>query len=819
MAGIFGIEEAGGHRYLVLEFVEGETLAQRIDRGPLAVDDAMRVTTQIAAALEAAHEAGIVHRDLKPGNVIITPAGDAKVLDFGLAKGGTGSASQSDVDLTHSPTLTQQVTGAGVILGTAAYMSPEQARGRAVDKRTDIWSFGCVLYECLTGRQAFAGDTVSDLIARILEREPDWNALPERTPSRLRSLLRRCLEKDVKRRLRDVGDARIEIEDVLATKDSGSGVMAGAHRSRSLSTRRLLGALGLVAVTAVVTWFAASTRDRTAEGQVVRFEIADSPGMRFTYDGVHQAISPDGRSIVFAAADTTGPFSLWIRPMESLAARRLPGTERGEQPFWSPDGKYVGYFERQQKLMKVAVDGGQPETICATTGARGGTWNHDGVIVFAPLSEGPLHRVSANGGESVPVTVLDSTETAHRYPCFLPDGKRFLFSALPPRDGRFTIWMASLGGGERRVVLDNATSGAVYATPGFLIYQRDDVLVAVPFDAGSGRVTGEPVPLGDRPVGTNYSGAAPVSASNTGVLAYLYHVPVMTRLVWADLAGRVLEPIPMPPGPYSNVEISPDSRHAVLQRDEGVYASELWTADLERGVVSRLSYEDGFNEGAEWSPDGTRVAFMQAPNASSPTLVVVGVGAGASREEYLADDPAFKYLHDWTPDGTALIYSRQEAKTRRDLWVLPLEGDRKPRPFLVTPFWEDQGRVSPDGRWIVYNSDESGRPEVYVQAFPGGGAKYQVTTNGGFNAGWSHDGSRLFYLEQSNLLTVYAASVVSREPFRLAPGRVFARVPRDAYNGRRTRDEKRLLLLMPATPEPPQTIAFVQNWPSLMKKK
>jgi serine/threonine protein kinase/Tol biopolymer transport system component len=817
VAGIFGLEDVAGHRYLILEFVEGETLAHRLDRGPLAIDDALEIGRQIAAALESAHESGVVHRDLKPGNVMITPAGDAKVLDFGLAKGGMGSASGSDVNLTHSPTLTHQMTGVGVILGTAAYMSPEQARGRLVDKRTDIWSFGCVLYECLTGRQIFAGDTVSDLIARILEREPDWEALPARTPSRVRSLLRRCLEKDVKRRLRDIGDARIEIEDVINTRSSSPAMTDAGARAVPSGRRQWLVSAGLVLLTVVAMRFGMPWFERTPPAPPVRFEIPDTPAARIEFDGAHTIISPDGRTLVYRAADSTGAWRLWVRPLESLVGRELPGTAEAGLPFWSPDGRFVGYFAGSEKLMKIAVDGGRPERICDIRGARGGSWNEDDVIVFAPLSEGPIHRVSANGGESVPVTVLDSTETAHRSPCFLPDGKRFLYSALPPHDGKFTIWLASLDGGERTMVLETAGSGVVYAEPGYLLYQRNDVIVAHAFDAKRGRVVGEPVSLGDRPLGTNFSGAAPLAVSRNGTLVYTNNVPFATHLVWADMNGKVIAPVPMAPGPYVRVRVSPDQRHALLQSASGIFASDIWVADLERGVVSRVSYETGQEEGGLWSPDGTRATYTSAPYGSAPKIVVVNVGAGAATENFLEDDPAFKWIHDWTPDGRALVFGRQEAATRRDIWILPLDGDQKPRPFLVTPYWEDGSDVSPDGRWITYDSDESGRTEAYVQAFPDGGAKYQVTTRGGFNLGWSHDGRRLYFGDANEQGRVYVADVLPGPQFRLGPARSAFRIPDTVFSADRA-DDSRMLMLVTVGALPPQTIAIVQNWPSLLHK-
>jgi len=819
IAGIFGLEESEGHRYLVLEFVEGETLAQRLDRGPLPIGDALQIARQVAAALESAHESGVAHRDLKPGNVMITPAGDAKVLDFGLAKGGMGNASSSDVSLSHSPTMTHGVTGAGVILGTAAYMSPEQARGRTVDKRTDIWSFGCVLFECLTGRQAFSGDTVSDMIARILEREPEWDTLPARTPDRVRDLLRRCLEKDARKRLRDIGDARIELDEIIATRSSNPSGELTRPRAPRVAARTLLGALALVVATAAATALLLSRFETKPDMAVMRFDISEMPGTHMDLDGVHPAISPNGRMLAYNADDSTGTFQLWVRPLESLDARRVPGTDDTQLIFWSPDSRFIGYFDGKEKLMKVAAAGGVPERICNAGGARGASWGRDDVIVLAPVSEGPIHRVSANGGESVPITTLDSTETAHRFPHFLPDGKRFLYSVLPPRTGKYRIYLSSVDGNDRQLVLDSAGSGVVYAEPGYLIYQRDDVLVAHPFDAKSGKIVGEPISLGDRPIGTGYSGGAVASTSRTGLLTYTTPKAFATHLVWADLNGKTTATIPMVQGRYFGAELSPDNRHAVLESATRIGVSELWMADLERGVVTRLSYEKGENTGARWSPDGTRVIYECAPYGDTPKFVMTSVGVGASNEEFLADDPAFKFLYSWTPDGRAIIYGRQESATRRDIWILPLDGDRKPIPYLVTPYSEEFGKVSPDGRWMAYQSDESGRPEVYVQSFPVPGAKYQVTTRGGFIQGWSHDGKQLYFGEIGDFGMLMAADVIAGPTFRLGPTRAFVRTPDTVFDSELAREGDRQLMLLPARELPPQTITIVQNWASLLKGK
>jgi len=818
IAGIFGLEDIEKHRYLVLEFVEGETLAQRLDRGTPTIDESLQICRQIASALESAHENGIAHRDLKPGNVMITPAGDVKVLDFGLAKGGMGSGSSSDISLSHSPTLTHQHTGAGVILGTAAYMSPEQARGRTVDKRTDIWSFGCVLYECLAGRQAFEGETVSDLIARILEREPDWEALPSRTPSRIRELLKRCLEKDAKQRMRDIGDARIEIDNVISTKSSNPearAAAAAAHRNRA-RLRTIVGALALVAITAAATYFGAPRTAVPGMQKPLRLEIPQIPGTRIAEDAAQVAISPDGSMVAYVGLDSAGVFRLWVRPLESIHARLVPGSEGADQPFWSPDSRYIGFSNTNSSLVKIAVNGNAAETVASVKGFRGGSWNRDNIILYAPFSEGAIYRVSASGGDGVAVTTLDSSETAHRYPCFLPDGKHFLYTALPPRDGRYRTYMASLDGKERKLVLDSAWSGVEYAS-GYLLYDRDGVLVAHRFDPKSGRVSGEPISLGDRSTGTGYSGSGVLSVADNGVLTYPTNIPISTHLVWIDSQGRTLATVPIPPGNYFGEELSPDETQVVLESSPRIGVSDLWLGDLARGVATRLSYEAGENTNARWSPDGSRVAYTCAPSGGYEKVVVVNVNGGAQKT-LLENVHHFKNISGWTPDGKALVMGIQNPKTRWDIWIVPVDSGEKPHTFLETPYHEDRGKVSPDGKWISYRSNESGQFDIYVQSFPDGGNKYKVTTSGGEGSEWSQDGRRLF-LDLAGVRAVsYAADVLPGEQFRLGPIKQFLRGPDDAYDGELARDG-RALVLVSARADSPQSITVVQNWPALIGRK
>jgi serine/threonine protein kinase len=806
IAGIYAIEEQDGRRFLALEYVEGETLAERIARGPLSLDEALDVCRQVAAALEAAHEGAVVHRDLKPGNIKVTPVGEVKVLGFGLAKGGAGTSSDSASDLSQSPTLTLASTDVGVILGTAAYMSPEQARGKAVDKRADIWAFGCLLFECLTGRQAFAGETVSDVIARILQGEPEWGALPASTPERLRGLLRRCLEKDARRRLRDIGDARIEIEDVQSVRASSSSIAAAGTGSRRLIEWARLAGVALLA--AAVTWFAPRVLRGPAKTQPTRFMIPQPESVFLNTDGTSPVLSPDGRSLAFVASDSTGESRIWLRNLESTVAKPIAGTNKTDFPFfWSPDSRHIAFFS-QEKLKRVPVAGGDAEIVCSIKTARGGTWSRDGVILIAPNSNGCIYRVPAGGGDPQPVTTLDSTrgETGHRFPQFLPDGRHFLFTALPARAGKFDTYVGSLDSPKRQLLM-SASTGVTWAPPGHLLFARDGKLMVQGFDAKALRLRGEPVSLGDAVSPTIRSGGPIASASLTGSVAYPTLQLTNQRMAWVDFTGREIAPIPLAPGPYAFGSIAPDDRRVALTRFESAVASDIWIADLERGVATRFTDEPGTNTAPGWSPDGTRIAYMWTDN--SPQRLKIRLLVGDTVTSFLESDPLFKRFHCWTPDGRSIIYSRLDPATQWDLWVLPLDGDHEPRPYLKTRFSETNARVSPDGRWIAYDSDESGQFEAYVQSFPVPGGKYQVTTGGGAMAGWSRDGKQLFYGLNADPLHGHGADVQSGGEFRLGPSRVAFTVPKDVRGLLAAHTARRVLALFPAGEDPTPSITVV----------
>jgi Tol biopolymer transport system component len=793
-----------------LEYIDGPTLAERLDRGALPVEEAMNVCLQIAAALEAAHENGVIHRDLKPANVKLTPEGGVKVLDFGLAKGMTATA-DSGADMANSPTVAH-VTNAGVILGTAAYMSPEQARGKPVDRRTDIFSFGCVLYECLTGRQIFAGETVSDTIARILEREPDWSALPGSTPAKARNLLRRCLEKDPRKRQRDIGDARLALEEIEEARSSSmrAAQESAPHLSAAQGSRRsarIAWSVAALAVIVAVASLVSSTLFRKeTSAPLMRFEVMPSPGVTLIEWPTEAVISPDGRSLLWSGIDGSGGTSLWVRDLESLESRPLPGTQGGILGFWSPDSRAVAYIDGT-KLRRVPVDGGEPQAVCDATSSRGGSWGKD-FMVFAG-EQGPLFKVPVAGGTPTPVTSLDASrgETAHRFPHFLPDGKTFLYVALPAKSGRVAVFASDVDGREP-VEIMSAVSAPVYTEPGYLLYQRGRRLLAQKFDARSLTLSGEPVLLGPAPRRPPQVGSPAVSASREGSLALMGTKDLDMVLVWLDRNGNVVETLDLEPAGYTAPEISPDGRFIALSKVVSPEESDIWVLELERMVMTRFTFGPGTSSDPIWSPDGRAIAY--STDADGPwNIYRKPFPGGGDPEPVAVGEALFKNPLSWSPDGKYLLYEQIGTGTNMDLWIAPMDGSGEPRPYLDDIPQEDNGQFSPDGRWVAYTSSETGENAVYVNSFPEPGRKYRVSVGGGRFARWGAGGTELTYQSNRSLMRVPLQTVPE---FRAGTPEVMFRRDDGSRETVMSPDGERILEVRQASPAAPVGIIVVLNW-------
>jgi serine/threonine protein kinase len=738
IAGIYGLQESDGVVALVLELVEGPTLADRLSGGAVAVDQALPIAKQIADALDAAHERGIIHRDLKPANIILTPNGAAKVLDFGLARVLSDSIAPSPSELTHSPTMLGP-TADGVLLGTAPYMSPEQARGKAVDRRTDVWAFGCVLFELLTGRRAFGGETPSDAIAAVLEREPDWTQLPPSTSPGVRRLLRRCLEKDPKRRVRDIGDARLDLDD-----ESGPATATRALSSRSTSVWTMASAVAatlVVSVAATAWWL--STRSPSALRRPARFTIAAPEGTQL--DVGAPVPSPDGTRIVFPARSSSGQRSLWIRTLDSPTAQPLTGTGNvGGRPFWSPDGQWVGFFA-DGRLKRVDADGGPALTIATIQNNLGATWSRDNVIIVAPVNRTVLHRVPAGGGTPEPITSLsvERRENSHRWPHFLPDGRHFLFTARSDVRENNMIYIGSLDSTEVTPLFP-AQSGAVYAAPGYVLYAQEGTVMAQPVDPRTFKLAGEAFPVAENVSHNTPSSEASFSASADGsMLAYLTNVRRETNLTWFDRTGKSIATVG-PDREYSDVRISPDGKTAaVVIPDPDSGNRDIWLVDLAGGAPSRFTSNPANDWQMAWSPDGQRIAFASDRNGRS-TVWIKPVDGG--EEELLLRVPdRGVFPKDFSKDGRFLALDVDTVGGVASLWAMSLQGDRTPFSLSAVTVRENNLTFMPGGQWVAFESLQSGDDEIYIAPFPKGGRR-RVSSGGGSLPRWKADGKELYFL-------------------------------------------------------------------------
>ena len=739
IAAIYGLEDASSRQALVLELVDGPTLAERIAKGPIALDDIWPLAVQMTEALTAAHEKGIVHRDLKSANIKIARDGRVKILDFGLAK--VFAAPPDALDVSQSPTMVGTLTGsAGVILGTAAYMSPEQARGQPVDARADVWAFGCVLYEMLTGRPAFTGATITDILSAIVRSEPEWSALPGETPAAIRRLLRRCLAKDPNQRLHAIADARLEIADALNHADTAPTV-EGASSSRRARLPWIIAGTALVAALAmsIAAFRAFRALPPPADAPELRLEVNTPP----TTDPISMAISPDGRRLTFVATSDGTP-RLWVRPLDTATAQPLPGTDGASYPFWSPDSRSLGFFAGG-RLKRIDIGGGQPQILTNAAGGRGGTWSRDDVILFAVgFSNAPLLRVSASGGPTAPVTRLLPRQTNHRFPQFLPDGRRFLFFSQGSGDTQ-GVYLGALDSSET-TRLASADTAAAYMPPDYVLYMRRGTLLAQRLDLPARALSGDLQTVAD-PVGWDGAiGLGAFSVSATGVVAHRASGPGRRELVWFDRTGKRAGVIGAPDEDNLQYpELSKDGSRIAIDRTVQ-NNRDIYLVDLGRGP-RRLTFHAGIDATPVWSPDGGRIVFRSS--RMGPYDLYQKSSSLEGTETPLYESPEDKIPSDWSPDGKLLRFTHQDPETGNDLFVLPLAGGgggSKPRVVVQTRSDESQAAFSPDGHWVAYQSNEGGQFNVWLQPFPGPGGQRQVSPAGGASPRWRPDGRELYYL-------------------------------------------------------------------------
>ena len=748
IAAIHSFEHSDDMHFLVLELVPGETLQERVAKGPLPVEEALEVCRQIAEGVEAAHEKGVIHRDLKPANVKVTPEGTVKILDFGLAK--AFEAEPPVTDISQSPTLTEEMTRAGVILGTAAYMSPEQAKGKPVDKRADIFAFGAVLYELLTGKRAFEGETVTDTLASILARDPEWVALPDTTPLRIKELLQDCLQKEAHDRLHDIANVRIQIkkalkEPVTASPTDVASAVQPAQRLWAM-------AVGLVVLGAVVAGLAVwlFIQPSSPEQSLNRFVIRPSPPVLLVSSGSQEvAISPDGRHIVYMGVGEGG-LQLYLRTLDDFVDRPIPGTANPTgKVFFSPDGESIGFFA-EGKLKKTSLAGGSPITLCdAPPGRRSGDWFEDTIVFTAVLGSGQgLYRVSANGGEPEMLATVNPDEGEQGYilPDFLPDGKDLLFSIRS--NSRFQTTLLSLETGERKVVLENARQ-ARYLSTGHLVYEQSETgnLMVVPFDLATLEVTGDSVPVMQGVSQARYS--VDYAISDNGTLIYVPSTStdrLDRTLVWVDREGKE-EPLAAEPQGYGSLRISPDGSRLAITVNESD-GSDIWIYDLEGEISTRFTFDPAGDSSPVWTPDGQRIVFA-SDRVGGVYNLFWRAADGTGQVERLTTSPNNQTANSFSPDGKRLVF--QETS---DLQVLSMEGERTSQPLFQSQFNDRKAMISPDGHWIAYESNESGR-QIYVRPFPNvEEGKWQISSDGGAEPVWAPRGPELFYRNGEAMMVV-----------------------------------------------------------------
>ncbi|MBI3449662.1 MAG: protein kinase [Acidobacteria bacterium] len=723
------IGREGNTDFLVMELLEGETLAARLGRGPVPPAELLRYAVEIADALDRAHRSGILHRDLKPGNVMITKTG-TKLLDFGLAKGITQAAASP---LTAAPTATSPLTAQGTIVGTFQYMAPEQFEGKEADVRSDIFAFGTVLYEMATGKRAFEGKTQASMIAAILEREPaPITSIQPLAPAGLERVVKQCLAKDPDERWQSAGDLKRELK-WIAEGGSQAGVPAPAIAPGRRSSLVLVTVVALL----VAAGFAAGFLLRKPTTPAVLHATIDlPPQIKLDPENLTLALSPDGRTLAFTGFTTGGNSQIWIRPLDAASAVPLAGTEGATCPFWSPDGRYLGFFA-DRKLKKVPASGGTSQTLCDAPTGRGGTWSRNGVIVFAPGIFGGLYQIPAAGGTPSALTTAGKEGQTDRLPHFMPDGKHVLFySGKAVDDGHNGIYALDLATKKISLVM-NTNSEAQYLENGYIAYVREGNLQIQPFDPVSLRPKGDPVPIAEKVRFSAYRWTGAVTVSAAGPVIFQTGSGASKDLLtWYDLDGKKLATIGEPTS-FGDFTLSPDGQRALVTLSAGDSKPDLWSFDLHRGVGSKFTFTPGFYNGTAWSPDGEQIAYSNYPS------IFIKLANGASGERSIFTTSAsIIAVNDWSPDGRSIVFSQLGNQAGWDLLTVPVSGGA-PQPFLASPANEKNGRFSPDGKWLLYLSDETGRDEVYVVPYPGPGGKWQISSGGAYEAAWLGDGHQI----------------------------------------------------------------------------
>jgi serine/threonine protein kinase len=797
----------GGVDFLVMEHLEGETLLKRLESGPLPVAEILKIAVPLARALDAAHREGVLHRDLKPGNVILTRSGP-KLLDFGLAK---GLEAQVASDLSASPTLASPLTAEGAIVGTFQYMAPEQIEGKEADVRTDLWAFGAILYEMATGLRAFEGKTQASLIASILKEEP--RPIPEvmpMAPPALERVVRRCLAKDPDDRWQTARDLAAELE-WIASGGSQAGI-AAPDVATPAGRPWPIPAMAATAVVAVVVfaagWFLG--RPSGAPPQIVRSSIVLPAGTILDTDNKSITLSPDGMVLAYSGREPGGRMRLWVRRLDSVDPQPLAGTEGASYPFWSPDGRYLGFFAGG-KLRKIPSTGGTAQTICDAADGRGASWGADGVIVFAPRPFGPLLQVAAAGGAASPITTEERVDYSHRNPYFLPDGKRLLFFLGGPTDrpdnGIFSLDVAS---GETALVLNSESEG-IFVEPGYLAFVREGNLMAQPIDRDSLKLTGEAIPLVENVQFNTFRYTGTYTFSPNGMMLFRSGaIQADSQLTWFDLDGNRLGTVGDPAIFWLNLALAPDGRRVVTTIRHVDGKSDLWIYDLERGLGSRFTFGDLPALNPLWSPDGREVSFI---DGGGSIYAKAADGTGEPRA-LISATSTIGVIWDWHPDGSRLLTMSQSAELQTDLVLLSPGDDPPLSPVQSTPAEETWGKFSPDGKWLAFLSNESGRNEAYIVAFPGPGGKWQLSATGAVNVRWLPDGNSLLYESPEGkivqvLITIQGANIAIGAARELFGGRAadIAGVPWTLAP-----DGKRILAALPLASNIAPTLTLVTNW-------